>query len=425
MKKIKQFSLKATLLTIVAALTIGFTGCSDELSGDQTQGKPGYLTINLKNIKPIQTKLGGPATTDFQQIENLNLFVFNSSGNLLISKWYNDPATFDQDGDATSLPIQVNTLPADCFVVAVANYGSRIDDITTYAQLEAKTINTVRDFADQGLHMTGRGDIDYTNANTYIYAATVKIAPVEAKITVNWNITAGSNADYYDVTGVYVVNAIAQTTMPIILNTTLAPATGNINPTATTNNISLVPGTPATRTALTGLAAVASRDFNFYTMATNTAFLSDETALDVSTEVLPGTASDMTGSFHYYVGENYNTDAVPATAGAGAIRTDNTAQNENTLVVIRVTPKSDAPAYIRTMGHKYYTYELTETSNTINSTNLGSVPSSGFSVRRKTNYLLTFNLSEMGADEPFTRLSTLTVSVQAQGWDDATTSTSF
>ena len=51
MKKIKQFSLKAMLLTIVAALTIGFTGCSDELSGDQTQGKPGYLTVNVKTLK--------------------------------------------------------------------------------------------------------------------------------------------------------------------------------------------------------------------------------------------------------------------------------------------------------------------------------------------------------------------------------------
>lgn len=250
----------------------------------------------------------------------------------------------------------------------------------------------------------------------HIYAATVKIAPVEAKITVNWNITPGSNADYYDVTGVYVVNAIAQTTMPIILNTTLAPATGNINPTTTTNNISLV---GATRTAMTGLAAVANRDFNFYTMAINNSFLSDSIGIYPAT-VLDEAYTPMAKPFHYYVGENYNTDVVPATAGAGAIRTDNTLQNENTLVVIRVTPKSDAPAYIIAMGHKYYTYELTETSNAINNTNLGSVPTTGFSVRRKTNYLLTFNLSEMGADEPFTRLSTLNVSVQAQGWDPAT-----
>ena len=45
MKKIKQFSLKAMLLTIAAALTIGFTGCSDELSGDQTQGKPDRKSV--------------------------------------------------------------------------------------------------------------------------------------------------------------------------------------------------------------------------------------------------------------------------------------------------------------------------------------------------------------------------------------------
>ena len=64
MKKIKQFSLKATLLTIVAALTIGFTGCSDELSGDQTEGKPGYLTVNVKTLKPRASKTPGPALAD-------------------------------------------------------------------------------------------------------------------------------------------------------------------------------------------------------------------------------------------------------------------------------------------------------------------------------------------------------------------------
>lgn len=54
MKKIKQFSLKATLLSLVAVLAIGLTSCSDETSGDQTQGKPGYLTINVKTLKPKQ-----------------------------------------------------------------------------------------------------------------------------------------------------------------------------------------------------------------------------------------------------------------------------------------------------------------------------------------------------------------------------------
>lgn len=424
MKKIKQFSLKAMLLTIVAALTIGFTGCSDELSGDQTQGKPGYLTVNLKNLKPIQTKLAGDSINDYKLIKNLNLFVFTSTGDLLINKWYDNTTTFDLTGGATSLPIQVNTLPTGCYVVAVANYGSKIDDITTYAQLEAKSISTIKDFATDGLHMTGRGDIDYTNANTYIYAATVKIAPVEAKITVNWNITEGSNADYYDVTGVYVVNAIAQTTMPIILNTTTASVTGNINPTATNDSISLV---GATRTAMTGLAAVANRDFNFYNMTLNAGHLSDEKTTQITSEVLDAGYTAMAKPFHYYVGENYNTNVVPSAPGAGVIRTDNTAQNENTLVVIRVTPKSDAPAYIRAMGHKYYTYEFTKNSTGVtgqNISNLGDV-TTGFSVRRKTNYLLTFNLSEMGADEPFTRLSTLTVSVQAQGWDDVTTTPSF
>jgi hypothetical protein len=422
MKKIKQFSLKAMLLTIAAALTIGFTGCSDELSGDQTQGKPGYLTINLKTLKPVQNKLGTAAVDDYKLIKNLNLFVFTSAGDLLINKWYDNTTTFDLDGGATSLPIQVNTLPTGCYVVAVANYGSEIDDITTYAQLEAKSISTIKNFATDGLHMTGRGDIDYSAVSSYTYSATVKIAPVEAKITVNWNITAGSIADYYDVTGVYVLNAIAQTTMPIILNTTLTPETGNINPTATTNNISLV---GATRTAMTGLAAVANSDFNFYTMTLNAGLLSDEKTSEITSGVLDAGYTAMAKPFHYYVGENYNTDVVPSTAGAGVIRADNTEQNENTLVVIRVTPKSDAPAYIRAMGHKYYTYAFTKNSTGLagqNISNLGDVPTTGFSVRRKTNYQLTFNLSEMGADDPFTRMSTLTVNVQAQGWDDVTPS---
>ena len=75
MKKIKQFSLKAMLLTIVAALTIGFTGCSDELSGDQTQGKPGYLTLNLRTIKPKQTKFETANATDYATVKDFNIFI--------------------------------------------------------------------------------------------------------------------------------------------------------------------------------------------------------------------------------------------------------------------------------------------------------------------------------------------------------------
>ena len=88
MKKIKQFSLKATLLTIVAALTIGFTGCSDELSGDQTQGKPGYLTINVKTLKPLQTKLSGDHNEDYKKITTMDIFVFNADDQVIIHKLY-------------------------------------------------------------------------------------------------------------------------------------------------------------------------------------------------------------------------------------------------------------------------------------------------------------------------------------------------
>lgn len=414
MKKLNQMKLKAMLLIIVAVLSLGFTSCTDELTGDQTTGKPGYLTINLKTLQPKQTKLGGAATTDYQTIKDLNIFVFDGpSNNLLLNKYftYSTPIT---DGNQIE-NIQVNTLPANAYVVAVANYGSRINDIMDYAGLEAKEIITVRDFVTNGLHMTGRGTIDYTNAGTYVYSAAVKIAPVEAKITINWGFTVGSDAANYDVTGVYIVNAIDKTTMPIILNTT------NINPTATTNNISLV---NTARTASTGLVAVPGRDFNFYSMTTNSGLLSDEKTTEITDNVLVAGYTSMAKPFHYYVGENYNTNTAPAQA-SGVIRADNTAQNENTLVVIRVTPKSTAPEYIQAMGHKYYTYEFTEISASNNNTNLGSVPSTGFSVRRKTNYILTFNLSEMGANQPFTRLSTLSVTVTADPWDDATITPSF
>ena len=75
MKKFKQMKLKAMLLTIVAALTIGFTGCTDELSGDQTTGKPGYLTVNVKTLKPRVSKSIGAAATDFKTMNDLNIFM--------------------------------------------------------------------------------------------------------------------------------------------------------------------------------------------------------------------------------------------------------------------------------------------------------------------------------------------------------------
>ena len=74
MKKFKQMKLKATLLTILAALTIGFTGCSDELSGDQTQGKPGYLTVNVKTLKPRTSKTPTVGANDFKTMNDLNIW---------------------------------------------------------------------------------------------------------------------------------------------------------------------------------------------------------------------------------------------------------------------------------------------------------------------------------------------------------------
>ncbi|MDD2531019.1 MAG: hypothetical protein PHN41_07285, partial [Bacteroidales bacterium] len=210
MKKIKQFSLKATLLSLVAVLAIGLTSCSDEMSGDQTQGKPGYLSINLKTLQPKQSKVGGDGANDYETINDLNIFVFDgTSHNLLLNKHYTygTPVT---DGTQTE-NISVNSLPADAYVVVVANYGQRIDTVTTYAGLQSIPIETVRDFANLGLHMTGKANIE-TSTDGYSYISNVNIAPVESKITVNWTLTDDVLANY-NVTGIYIVNAINKTTL--------------------------------------------------------------------------------------------------------------------------------------------------------------------------------------------------------------------
>jgi len=432
MKKFKQMKLKAMLLTIVAVLSLGFASCTDETNGDQTTGKPGYLTLNLKTLKPIQTKLAGAVATDYQTIKDLNIFVFDgTTNNLLLNKYYDYTASVITDGTQT-VNIAVNSLPANAYVVAVANFGSRINDITDYAGLEAKEITTVRDFAANGLHMTGRANIEVTN-NGYSYVSNVSIAPVESKITVDWVLTDDVLA-YYDVTGIYVVNAIDKTNLAIVrenLYTTSWGAPSNITPAGFINVISSV------RTASTGLAAAGSRDYDFYgAMTTNTALLSDEVLpaailgsagseyLDASYTILnPAT------KFHYYVGENYSNNSTMPDAGTGEIlgsTTLNAGTNENTIVVIRVTPLNTAPAYIKAMGHKYYTYEFSKASNAINSTNLGTGAIGtagsdvGFSVRRKTNYSLTFNLANLGTTNPFERLRNLQVNVTADAWDPAT-----
>ena len=63
----------------------------------------------------------------------------------------------------------------------------------------------------------------------------------------------------------------------------------------------------------------------------------------------------------------------------------------------------------------------------VNGANLGSgtIATDGFSVRRKTNYSLTFNLENIGTDKPFERLRDLKVNVTAEGWDTTTETPTF
>lgn len=412
MKKIKQFSLKATLLTIVAALTIGFTGCSDELSGDQTQGKPGYLTVNLKTLQPKQTEVKGSGANDYETINDLNIFVFNSDGDKLAQKYY---PTLGVTTGSSSVTIQVNTLPTSAYVVAVANYGSRITTVTNLASLTNLEVSTVKDFATDGLYMTGQADIT-ADATGFIYTSNVKVAPIVSKISVQCNLTDDVLA-WYDVTGIYVVNAIDTTKLPIIRNNT-GNGTGSDN-----TILSLITPTVAAKTASSGLPTITDaatgllRDYNFYTGLTgDVSFLKDE-------------GPSLSGFYHYYVGENYHA-AIPTTAGTGALVT-NASDNANTLIVVKVTPKSSGvPAYITTMGSKYYTYDLSNAiSNNaynVNSTSItGWTSSNGFSTKRKTNYTVTFNLSQLGTDKPYIRMKTLNVNVEAQGWESATAGPTF
>lgn len=432
MKKMKNMKLKAVLLSLVAVLAIGLTSCSDEMSGDQTQGKPGYLSINLKTLQPKQSKVGGDANLDYKTIKDLNIFVFDGTTNaLVLDRFYVTSGTNGvEDGD-TSVNIQVNSLNAGSYVVVVANYGVRIttsNNITDTNSLVAIPITTVRDVAANGLHMTGMSNIQTTN-NGYTYTANVAIAPVEAKITVNWEL-GGDVASYYDVTGIYVVNAINQTKLPIIRNsqytTSWAPAINNVPK----DYINLIGSTP-TKTASYGLVTPAAADYNFYTGMTDaTALLSDVKSTQMTGSVLNAGytpfGTQITSKFHYYVGENYSNNTTP-NAGSGAA-VDNATKNANTIVVVRVTPLSTAPAYIRNMGHKYYTYEFNRNSTGVGTApndgllGSGTIAADGFSVRRKTNYSLKFNLNELGTTNPFERLRTLQVNVTAEDWDPGSAS---
>jgi len=69
--------IKTILLAIVTVITFGLTSCTEEFGGDNTQGKPGYLTINVKTLKLNQSKVAGGDTTDFNKINDLNIFIFD------------------------------------------------------------------------------------------------------------------------------------------------------------------------------------------------------------------------------------------------------------------------------------------------------------------------------------------------------------
>lgn len=419
MKKIKQFSLKAMLLTIVAALTIGFTGCSDELSGDQTTGKPGYLTVNVKTLKPRASKTPGDVTTDYQLMKDLNIFIFDGNApasNMLQHKFVSGPYTSN-----TAISMQVGTLSATSRVVVVANYGGAITGVTTYADLTGKEITTVKDFATDGLHMTGEANVSGIATGTY--ESHVNVAPVESKITVNW--TLSNDAANYVVTGVYVVNAINKTKLPIIRTRSHDSndwTTDNADDIAITSTINA-----GTRTASYGLTPETGRDYNFYNgmtdlSATSDTYLKDALAntlftTNASETYITDNSTALTTGLHYYIGENYHADLPGANGGVifdGTTITNTT--NANTIVVVRVTPRSDAPAYIKEGGHKYYTYDFSKNSSALNAVTASIAE--GFSVRRKTNYNLTFALTSIGASDPFVRLNTLNVYVIADPWED-------
>ncbi len=409
MKKIKQFSLKATLLTIVAALTIGFTGCSDELSGDQTQGKPGYLTVNLRTLKTKQTKFTGDNLLDYQTVKDFNVFVVDGD-NILYSKYFEDGvggvvlvSGDDTDPVSNDVSLQVGNLPLSAKVVVIANHGSRITGITTLAGLRAQTVSTVKAFDPaEGLLMTGEGTI---TASGLSYTSAVTVSPVSSKITVKWNTTAGSDvAQYFTIDSIFIVNAVRQTTLPIVGGTTITDL--------------IVPN-----------PKLVSSGFNYTGLATPLDY--DLYALNLDAANLT-TANPTAGApYHFYVGENYHKD-IPATAGGGAIydATTTNTTNANTLILIKAVPNAAGQA-IYGAAPRYYTYALSKAiaNNTYNYTGTSitgwDATNGGFSTKRKTNYQVNFTLDNAGTTNPFVQVRTLTVTVTASGWDDVTTTPSF
>lgn len=403
MKKIKQFSLKAMLLTIVAALTIGFTGCSDELSGDQTQGKPGYLTVNLRTLKTKQTKFTGDNVLDYQTVKDFNVFVV-AGDNILYSKYFEDGVNATLVSGTTSasvsnnVELQVGNLPAAAKVVVIANWGSRITGITTLPGLRAQTVSTVKAFnTADGLVMTGEGAITQDGLT---YTSSVTVSPVSSKITVKWNTTAGSDvAQYFTIDSIFIVNAVRQTTLPIVGGTTITDL--------------IVPN-----------PKLVSSGFNYTGLnITTTPIDYDLYALNLDAANLTTANPTASAPYHFYVGENYHKD-IPATAGGGAIYDAATTNstNANTLILIKAMPTPDGEAIYGT-GARYYTYAL---SNAIaNNAAITAVATTGFSTKRKTNYIVNFTLDNAGTTNPFVQVRTLTVTVTASGWDDVATTPSF
>lgn len=246
--------------------------------------------------------------------------------------------------------------------------------------------------------MTGVAGIEAAPANAFSYSSAVKIAPVVSKISVSW--TATGDAAYYDITGIYIVNAIDHTKLPIILRDGV-------------NDIRF-PLTITPKTASSGFEVTSNamaKDYNIYNSTYNT------TTAGLLSDVNP---SGLTvGTYSFYVGENYHAD-LPGARNGGTLFANaaaNNGANANTIILIQATPKTGTgiPTWVGS-AKKYYTYDLNKSTATNNAAITGIIPD-GFSIKRKTNYVVTFNLTSIGTVNPFEQLSTLHVTVQAQGWD--------
>lgn len=407
MKKNKQMRLKATLLAIVAVLSLGFTSCTEEFGSDQTQGEPGFITLNLKTLKPKQSKTATDLSSDYQKIKNLNIFIFRGE-DLILAKYMTETDAGVSFADITNIiniRVGVGTLLSTDSVAVVANYGSLIS-VASKAALQDLTIPTVGDFSATGLCMTGINAVTVTSPS--VYKTEVKIAPAISKISVKFE-TSGDAANY-DITGIYVVNAVSSTKLPLVL------AGG-------TNRVITSLLTPATKTVYSGInvtdAMAIAGNYNIYTHTVPaTAILLDTLYTGLSDSTL----------YSYYVGENYHA-ALPTGAGSLFDQSTTNNTNANTLILIKAQPKSSAPQWMQDAGTKYYTYDLSAgiatTSGVASPNAISGAATDGFSTKRKTNYVLSFGLSSVGTALPFARMGNLEVKVVAEPWDYGTVTPTF